>query len=139
MADFDVKKFGPIIPVPFTLTNATTGNSNTDLLFAGGANTLFVAPKAGSIVGISAATAAITAGTITLKAHKAGTEFTQTGAPAPVLSSTADTNGTYAVADVGLVRFAAGDTLGISAVSTTTLDPTNTLDIEATLFIQLDV
>ena len=136
---FDVKKFGPIMGVGFTLTNATTGNSNSDLKFAGGENTLFVAPKAGSIVGISAACQAITAGTITLKAHIASTEVAQTGAPVPVLSSTADTNGVYAVADIGTVRFAAGDTLGISAVSTTTLDPTNTLDVEATLFIQLDI
>jgi acyl-CoA synthetase (NDP forming) len=138
MAEFDAKKFGSVVCVPFTLTNATTGNSNTDLKVAGGENTLFVAPTSGSIIAITAACQALTAGTITLTAHKASTEFTQAGMPVAELSSTADTNGAVATAETGAVRFAAGDTLGISAVSTTTLNPTNTADVEAFLFIQLD-
>jgi hypothetical protein len=136
--EFDSKKFGATLAIPFTIANATTGLDNADLLAAGGVNTLFTAPAGGSIIGISAATAAITAGTITLKPHKAGTEFAEVGTPAPVLSSTADTNGAYATVRPGALRFAAGDTLGISATSTTTLNPTNTLDVEATLFIVLD-
>lgn len=139
MADtFDAGKFGAIVAVPFTLTNATTGNSNTDLAVGGGALTYFVAPVAGSIVAISANCAAITAGTITLRAHNAGTEFSDTGAPAPALSSTQDTNGTYASVRPGVLTFAAGATLGISATTTTTLDPTNTLDVDAFLFVQLN-
>jgi hypothetical protein len=138
MSEFDAKKFGAIVNVPFTIANATTGLDNADLLAAGGVNTLWTAPRSGSVIGISAATAAITAGTITLKAHKAGTEFTEAGVPAPVLSSTADTNGVYANVRPNLIRFAAGDTLGISATSTTTLNPTNTLDVEASLFVILD-
>lgn len=136
--EFDSKKFGTFLSIPFTLTNATTGNSATDLTVAGGAGTLFVAPAAGSVVGVSAATAAITAGTIALTPHSASTEFTEAGVPVATLSSTADTNGTVATAYPGLVRFAAGDTLGISATTTTTLNPTNTLDVDAFLFVQLD-
>jgi hypothetical protein len=138
MSEFDAKKFGSVMCVGFTLTNATTGNDNTDLKVAGGENTLFVAPTSGSIIAITAACQALTAGTVTLQAHKASTEFTAAGRPVAVLSSTADTNGTVATAATGAVRFAAGDTLGISAVSTTTLNPTNTADVEAFLFIQLD-
>lgn len=136
--EFDSKKFGAFLSIPFTLTNATTGNSNTDLLFGGGAGTVFVAPVSGSIVGISAATAAITAGTITLTPHSASTEFTEAGVPVAELSSAYDTNGTYATAYPGAISFAAGATLGISATTTTTLNPTNTLDVDAVLFIQLD-
>lgn len=134
---FDAKKFGAIVAIPFTLTNATTGNSNTDLTFGGGGGTLVVAPAGGSVVGISArANAAITAGTITLKGHAASTEFTETGAPAPVMSSAAQAS--YATVRPGAIQFDAGDTLGISATTTTTLDPTNTLDVDAVLYIQLD-
>jgi hypothetical protein len=136
--EFDSKKFGAFLAIPFTLTNATTGNSNTDLLVAGGAGTVFCAPASGSVVGVSAATAAITAGTITLTPHSAGTEFAVAGTPTAVLSSAFDTNGTQGTTYPGLVRFAAGDTLGISATTTTTLNPTNTLDVDAFLFVQLD-
>lgn len=137
MADFHTKH-GQFLAIPFTLTNATTGLSNSDLTFAGGATTLFVAPQAGSVVGISANCAAITAGTITLKPHKAGTEYTDVGTPAPALSSAQDTNGTYATVRPSALTFVAGDTLGISATTTTTLDPTNSLDVDAVLFVQFD-
>lgn len=134
---FDVKKHGAIIAIPFSKANITTGAANEDLAL-GGAGTLFVAPRSGSIVAISASCAAITAGTITLTPHSAGTELAVTGMPQPVLSSAADTNGTYATARPGAVTFAAGATLGISVTSTTTLDPTNTLDVDAVLFVQLN-
>lgn len=136
--EFDAKKWGAIIAVPFGAANATTGESNTDLTCAGGQTTLFVAPAAGSVLGISANCGAVTAGTITLKPHKASTEYAEVGVPAPVLSSANDTNGTYATVRPDALRFVAGDTLGISMTSTTTLDPTNTLDVEAVLFVQLD-
>ena len=139
MSDFfDAGKFGSVVAIPFTLTNATTGVSNGDLKVGGGALTYYVAPAAGSIVGISANCAAITAGTITLKPHAAGTEYADSGIPTPVLSSTADTNGTYATVRPGAVTFDAGDTLGISAVSTTTLDPTDSLDVDAFLHVVLN-
>lgn len=139
MADFfDAGKYGGIVAVPFTFTNATTQLTNSDMTFAGGALTYYVAPVAGSVVGISANCAAITAGTITLKAHDAGTEFADGSAPAPALSSTADTNGTYATVRPGAVTFSAGATLGLSITTTTTLDPTNTLDVDAVLHVQLN-
>lgn len=134
---WDGKKFGSVLAIPFSKSNITTGASNEDLGLLG-AGTMFVAPAAGSIIGISAMCAAITAGTITLTPHKASTEVATTGVPQPVLSSTQDTNGTYATVRPGAITFAAGDTLGISVVSTTTLDPTNTLDVDAFLFIQLN-
>jgi len=136
--EFDPGKFGAILAIPFTKTNMTTGAANEDLTFAGGALPYFVAPGAGSVIGISANCAAVTGGTITLKPHSASTEFTDTGIPTTVLSSTADTNGAYATVRPGALTFAAGATLGISATTTTTLDPTNTLDVDAVLFIQLN-
>ena len=136
--EFDSKKWGAFMAIPFGHADATTGEADTDMTAGGGQSTLFVAPGPGSVVGISANCAAITAGTITLEAHKAGTEFTEAGAPVATLSSTADTNGTYATVEPGALRFDAGDTLGLSITTTTTLDPTNTLDVEAVLFIQLD-
>ena len=138
MADFDSSKHGSFMAIPFTLTNATTGLSNSDLVVAGGAGTLVCMPNAGSVVGISAVTAAMTAGTITLKAHKAGTEYADVSAPAPALGTAYDTNGTYGAVRPNVLTFAAGETLGISATTTTTLDPTNTLDVDAVLWVQLD-
>jgi len=134
---WDGKKFGSIIAIPLSKSNITTGASNEDLALAGGVTT-FVAPAAGSVVGISASCAAVTAGTITLTPHKAGTEYANVGVPQPVLSSDNDTNGTYATVRPGALTFVAGDTLGISVTSTTTLNPTNTLDVDAVLFIQLN-
>lgn len=136
MADNFHYKHGNAIAIPFSKSNLTTGESNTDLVLAG-ATTLYVAPVAGSVVAISArASAALTAGTITLKGHAASTEFTASGAPAPVLTSAAQAS--YSTVRPRAVRFAAGDTLGVSATTTTTLDPTNTLDVEAFLHIVLD-
>lgn len=134
---FDTKKNGAVVAIPFAATNLTTGASNQDLVLAG-AGTSFVAPCAGSIVGISASCAAITAGTITLTPHSDSTEIATTGTPIPVLSSDNDTNGTYVNTRAGAVTFAAGARLGISATTTTTLNPTNTLDVDAVLFVQLN-
>lgn len=136
--EFDSKKWGAIIAIPFGAANATTGEDATDLTCGGGQTTLFVAPASGSVLGLSANCPAITAGTVTLQVHKASTEFAETGAPVAVLSSANDTNGTYATVRPDALRFAAGNTLGISMTSTTTLDPTNTIDVEAVLFVQLD-
>lgn len=134
---YDAKKHGAIIAIPFFKANLTTGASNEDLGLGGGGTT-FVAPRAGSIIGISASCAAITAGTISLTPHSASTEIATTGVPIPVLSSDNDTNGTYVNVRPGAITFAAGAQLGISATTTTTLNPTNTLDADATLFIQLN-
>lgn len=134
---WDGKKFGSIIAIPFSKSNITTGASNEDLGLAG-AGTTFIAPAAGSVVGISASCAAITAGTATLTPHNASTEIATVGVPQPVLSSDNDTNGTYATVRPGAITFAAGAALGISVTTTTTLNPTNTLDVDAVLFIQLN-
>jgi hypothetical protein len=137
MADYyDAGKFGAVLAVPFSVTNATTGAANEDAKLAGG-GTLVVMPKAGSVVGVSIrAAGAITAGTITAKPHKASTEYAEVGTPAPVVSSAAQ--GSYASVAPGALRFSAGDTVGISVTTTTTLDPTNTLDVDGLLFVQLD-
>lgn len=136
MGDEFNPKHGPTVGIPFSKTNLTTGESNTDLVLAGG-GTLAVAPKAGSVVGVSIRSAgAITAGTITATPHKASTEFAESGVPQPVLSSAAQAS--YATVRPRALRFAAGDTLGVSVTTTTTLDPTNTLDVDAQLFVVYD-
>ena len=136
MTDQFNPKHGPVTAIPFAKSNLTTGESNTDLVLAG-TGTLVCAPKAGSVVGLSLrATAAITAGTITARTHKAGTEFAETGYPSAVLSSTARES--YAVVRPRALRFAAGDTLGLSVTTTTTLDPTDTNDVDALLFVVFD-
>lgn len=136
---FDSGKHGAIFAIPFATSNVTTQAANQDMVLASGLATGYVAPRSGSIVGISAACGAITAGGIALKPHKASTEYAVAATPAPVLGADNDTNGTYANARPGALRFAAGDTIGISLSATTTaLDPTNALDVDAFLHIQLD-
>jgi hypothetical protein len=138
MADyFDPGKFGAIVGIPFAGANATTGAENVDMVLAG-TGTLIVAPYAGSVVGIACrANAALTAGTITVKAHKASTELADASAPAPVLTTAAQAS--YATVRPGAVTFAAADTLGVSYSATTTLQATNTIDVDAVLYLQYNV
>jgi len=132
---FDAGKHGAVLAIPFSHANVTTGESNTDL--TAGQDTLHVMPYSGSIIGISIrANASLTAGTITAQAHSNSTEVTDTGAPAPACSSSAQVS--YATVRPGAVTFSAGDKLGISVTTTTTLDPTNSVDVDALLFVQLD-
>ena len=136
MADtFDAGKFGAIIAIPFGKADLTTGESNSDLTAE--QSTLHIMPAAGSVVGVGIrAGGTITAGTITAKPHKAGTEFTDASTPAPAVSSSAQ--GSYASCAPGKLTFAAGDALGVSVTTTTTLNPTNTLDVDCLLFVQLN-
>lgn len=137
MADyFDAGKFGAVMSIgPFTNANCTTGESNTDLAI--GQNSYWVAPVGGSVVGIGInLDAALTAGTVTVKAHEAGTEFADSGAPAPVCNAT--NSSSYALVRPGAVTFDAGSKLGLSVTTTTTLNPTNTADVDGYLFVQLD-
>lgn len=137
MADyFDAGKFGAVIAIPFHAENATTGASNIDMTVTVGGDTLAVMPAAGSIVAISArANATVNAGTVTLKAHSNSTEFTDTGIPAPAIGTAGYS---YATVRPGAVTFAAGARLGLSYSATTTLDPTDSLDVDALLFVQLN-
>ena len=136
MSDKVNPKFGNLVAIPFGGANATTGAANVDMALAQ-AGTLVVAPFGGSVVGIGVrANAALTGGTITVKAHKAGTEFTDTGAPAPVMTTALQAS--YASVRPGAVTFDAGDTLGVSYSATTTLEPTNTLDLDAVLYVMFD-
>lgn len=133
--EFNVKKFGAIVAFPFSKANLTTGEADTDL--TAGQGTLHVMAKGGSVVALGIqSNAAITAGTITAKAHSSSTEFADTGAPAPVASS--DNQGSFATVRPGAVTFDAGDSLGVSVTTTTTLDATDTLDVDAVLYVQLD-
>jgi len=136
MADtFDSGKHGAIIAIAFGAANLTTGESNTDLTLE--QSTLAVMPAAGSVIGVSIRSSAIaTGGTITAKPHKASTEYADASTPAPVLTTAAQSS--YATARPGALTFDAGDTLGVSVTTTTTLQPTNTLDVDAVLFVQLD-
>jgi hypothetical protein len=137
MADyFDAGKFGGVLSVgPFTNANCTTQESNADLAI--GQNDYWVAPAGGSVVGISAnLDGALTAGSVTVSAHKAGTEFADSSAPTAVLDAT--NSAYYGSCRPGAVTFDAGDKLGLSIVTTTTLNPTNTADVDGYLFVQLD-
>lgn len=137
MADKFDPKFGNVVALgPFTAADITTGASNQDLALAQG-GVQISAPQAGSVVGISlqAAVAQPGAGSITAKAHKASTEVS--GGPEPALDAT-NMDASYATSRPGAVRFAAGDKLGISVTSTTTLTPTNTVHVEAVLYVVFD-
>lgn len=139
MADyFDAGKHGTIVALAFYQTNQDTAGSNADMLVAGQASgTLYTMPCAGSVIGLSVnGSAAVTVSTATFRAHKDGTEFAETGYPAPVLSTT-NTTKSYAVIRPGAITFAAGDGLGVSIVTTTTYSPT-TIDHNAILWVQLD-
>ena len=137
MADyFDAGKFGAIVAIPFSNADCTTGESATDMALAG-SGTLFVAPVGGSVIGVSIrSNASLTAGTIIATPHAASTEFADVGVPQPTCSSSAQAS--YATVAPGKCTFAAGGTLGISITTTTTLDPTNSADVDAFLFVALN-
>ena len=139
MADyFNSGKFGAIVCIgPFTNANCTTQESNTDMAI-GQASTLVPMPSAGSLIGIAVRSteALATAGTVTFKAHKAGTEFADNAAPTAVITTAAQSS--YGTVRPNAVTFDAGDTLGLSLTSTTTLDPTNTLDVDGYLYVKFD-
>jgi hypothetical protein len=139
--EFDAGKYGTIVALLFGVANAVASQTNTDLAAADASgNTLVTMPKAGSVVGLSVrASAAMTAGTVSFKAHKDGTEFAQTGYPNPGLSSSASvTNESYATIRPGILTFSAGDAVGVSYTSDATFAPTNTNDFSVALFVQLD-
>ncbi len=134
--EFAAGKHGAIVAIPFSVANAVATQTNIDLVMAGG-GTLAIMPKKGSVVGLSArATADLTAGSFTLKAHKSSTEFPDVGAPTLTLD---DTNQKDAAAvRPGILTFAAEDGVGVSYSSSTDVAPTNTNDLDALLFVQLD-
>ena len=135
--EFD-PKHGQLVGIPFFKADLVTAASNTDMAFQSTDHTLVTMPKAGSVVGISVrADAAITAGTITFRAHKAGTEFAQNGYPAPVLS-TAATPGSQAVCTPRNLTFAAGDGIGVSYSTSTDMAPSSTNDVTAMLWVIFD-
>lgn len=137
-AEYNGRKWA-YLAIPFSTTDVTTGASNVDLTFGAAGNTVWIAPRSGKIVAVTANCEAITAGGIQLTPHKQSVEYAQTGVPSPTLDSNNDTNGTYADIREGAITFAAGDGLGISATATTTaLNPTNTLDVSASLIVALD-
>lgn len=139
--EFNAGKYGAIFPLAYGVANAATNKTNEDIGVGDlGANTLYNMPKAGSVVGISVyASAAVTAGTATFRAQKDGTEFAQSGYPAPVLNSTAGTSQeTYVSIRPGVLTFSADEALGVSYTSTTDMAPTNTNDFSVLLWVQLD-
>lgn len=138
-ADWRPEKHGAYLVIPFFRSDLTTGDSNVDLTCNVAGPTTYCAPRPGSIVAVSATCNAISAGTVTVTPHKTSTEYAEVGTPIATLDSDHDTNGGYSNADHERgVRFAAGDVLGLSVTTTTTLSPTNTIDISAFLHIVLD-
>jgi hypothetical protein len=138
MADhFDAGKFGAIVPFTFYVQNATTNGSNTDLNLTADIKTPTM-PYGGSVVGISVGSSAnLTAGTATFKVHKASTEYADADAPAVVLNAT-NSNATYGTVRPGVLKFAAGEKVGVSVSTSTDMDPTNSNDFAAVLWVQLN-
>jgi hypothetical protein len=139
--EFNAGKYGAIVAVEYAVANAVTNKTNEDVVLAGGVNSLWVAPKGGSVVGISAqASAEVTAGSVTFRAQKDGTEFAQSGYPAPVLDdgTSGATQQTYASIRPGVLTFSAGEGIGVSYTSTTDAAPTDSNDYNVFVFMQLD-
>jgi hypothetical protein len=136
MGDTFDPKFGNAVALgPFTAANVTTGAADQDLALATVGTTITMI-GAGSVIGLSLEPyGTVTGGSITAKVHKASTELANT--PAPVSNET-NTVGTYATVRPGAVRFAAGDKLGVSVSATTTLAPTNTVEVAAVLYVVYD-
>jgi hypothetical protein len=137
MADhYDAGKFGSFVVFgPFTAENVTTEASNQDL--AVGQMSYAVVPYGGSVVGIAAClSAAVSAGSITVRAHKAGTELDAYSYPTAVLDAT-NTISSYGSAAPGAVTFSAGDRLGLSITGSATLDA-ETKEVDAYLIVQLN-
>src|SRR5574343_418648 len=136
MSDYLDPKFGNVVALgPFTAANVTTGAENQDLALPSAGTTIPML-KAGSVVGLSLEpVGTVTAGSITASAQSGGSELANT--PAPVSDAT-NTAGTYATQRPGVVRFAAGAKLGVSVTATTTLAPTNTVDVAAVLYVVYD-
>lgn len=141
MADtYDAGKFGAIFALQYGVANAVTNKTNEDIALADAAgNTLMVMPTSGSVVGIAIrASADVTAGTVSFKAHKDGTEFTQTGYPNPGLNSTTAVRESYASVRPGVLTFSAGEGLGVSYTTSTDCAPTDSNDYSIALLVQLD-
>lgn len=138
MADYFNPKFGAVVPLLFSVTNAVTNQSNVDLGGPATGSTLVTMPYSGSVIGVSVASSTnVTAGTATFRVHSAGTEIATTGYPAPALS-TAASNASYATVAPGAIRFSAGARLGVSYSTTTDCAPTDTNDYVATLWVAID-
>jgi hypothetical protein len=139
MGDTFDPKFGALVPIgPFIDANVTASQTNEDMTISIGATGTITMPFAGSVVGLTLeASAAVTAGSIIGRVHKSSTEFAQTGYPAPTLNTT-NSLGSYATCRPGLIRFAAGDKLGVSLTSDATWAPTNTNDVTAMLYVVYD-
>lgn len=142
-SDFVNPKFGSVVAIPFSVANAVTNKTNEDMALAGG-NKLAVMPFAGSVVGLGVrASAEVTAGNASFKAHKDGTEFPDAGALALTIAANTDTT---VVSDLetqgsirpGVMKFSAGDGIGVSYSSATDMDPTNSNDFDAVLYVMLD-
>lgn len=137
-------KFGQVVALPFAVANATAGAAAVDLVLAGGTGTLAVMPFAGSVVGIGVrASTAINTGDVSFQAHKDGTEWPDQSALAVKIAATTDTTSeadleTQGSVRPGVMRFEAGDGIGVSYSSSTTLDPTNTNDFDVILYVLLD-
>jgi hypothetical protein len=128
---------GQVVGIPFTVINLAISQTGQDALFCGQTGiTQVVAPKAGSIVGLSVrSNADITAGTATFEATIAGTAISGTALDC-VLSDLVQGTYKWQNKDVSGSTFAAGALLGVDATSSGTLAPV-TLDYSIVLWIEI--
>jgi hypothetical protein len=139
MADTFNPKFGNMVAIPFTVSNPDTGASNTDIKVSSGINSLVPMPLAGSVVGISVkGNDNLTAGTITVKAHIASTEWTDAGALSVQLTSASgSSNAKYSSVRPGVMQFSAGNEIGVSYSTAAAYAPT-TIDFDVVLFVMFN-
>lgn len=142
-SDFVHPKHGNAVAIPFSVANAVTEQSNVDLVMGGG-NTLAVMPFAGSVIGLGVrASAEVTTGAATFRPHKDGTEWADNGAISVSIAATTDTTAsgdleTQGSCRPGVMKFSAGDAIGVSYSSATNLGPTNTNDFDAVLVVEFE-
>jgi len=125
-----------VVALQYAKANIVTAQTDTDLALAGG-NTITVMPKAGSVVGVAVnMSALLTAGSVTVEVHKDGTELAEEAGP--VLTLTTAVQESYASVRRGAIKFTAGTGLGVSYSSSTDIEASNTLDLDAVLYIAFD-
>jgi len=131
-------KFGGYVAIPFGVANLDSSLTNGTMTIGGTAaqNVEIVVPFAGSLVGIGVkGNAAATAGTAAFTAVVDGTRYSSLAAT--VTTAAANTQKATATRDVGEIKFSAGATVAVQAVTSTTFAPT-TVEYDAILYIQLD-
>lgn len=139
MADYFNPKFGSVVRLGFHVSNVDTGQANVDLSCNSQIGTLLTMPYSGSVVGLAVkANANVTAGTVAFAVHKDSTEYPDQSQLSITLTTAAgSSNKGYGTVRPNVLRFSAGDGMGVSVSSATNLAAT-TVDYNADLYVVFD-